>query len=335
MTVRPWIATLTLGALVGVGCETYTPPPPMPEDQAQRSAGFGSSGSSVFDDGAKGAQAEDATPSERKPEDGPYIVECWLHPDPPIASRALRADPRVDNPAPGSARVSYTWWVNDEEQRSVRGETLPRGSFKRDDRISVEVTATDINKRSDSFKFSDIIVSNSTPQIVSQLGMEPRLDGFVFQAVDPDGDPLKWRIEGAPPGVTIGSRSGEMRIDTTATFADGNYTMTIYAADPAGGEGEMRFAAALSGSKGETQVEVEVPDGEIRHQSTFSDDEYIERTEKFLDRMDDMSEEEFEKYLERSEEAMKELEAVGATEIPGNDQAPPFPGTAPASDDGR
>ena len=137
---------------------------------------------------------------------------------------------------------------------------------------------------------------------------------------------MEWRLEGAPPGVSIGRRSGAMRIDTGAVFADGTYAMTIFASDPSGGEGQMSFQAALSGSKSDSQVKVDVPDGEIRHQTTFTDEEYIERTEKFLEKMDQMTEEELEEYLDRSEEANKELEAVGATEIPGNDQVNPFPG---------
>lgn len=321
---------LVLGLLLA-GCDWgYTPTPSMPADQASRSPGFGSSDTGLFGDAT---EEEAAAPKDREPEDGPYVYEIWLHPDPPVASSSLRCDPRVDNPAGATPRLDYRWFVNGEELHGARNDTLREGSFRRDDLVSVEVTATDINKRSDTFRLDGIQVSNSTPQIVTNLGTKPRLDGLVLRAKDPDGDPVTWRVEGAPSGVSIGKRSGEMTVDTGATFSEGDYTMTIYATDPAGGEGLMSFSARLGGSKGETQVKVEVPDAELAHQSTFSDDEYMERTEKFLEKMDEMTEEEFEDYLRRSEEAVKELEAVGATEIPGGDQPPPHPGIPPSGND--
>ncbi len=326
------LSLLALALLVS-GCGGgYTPTPSMPDDQASRSPGFGSSDTGLFGDGAAEGEDSDA-PKERKPEDGPYIYEIWLHPDPPVASKTLRCDPRVDNPAGATPRLDYRWFVNGEELHGRRSDTLAKGSFTRDDLVSVEVTAIDINKRSDTFRLDGIQVSNSTPQIVNSLGMQPKLDGLAFQAKDPDGDRLTWRVEGAPPGVSIDKRSGVMSVDVGTTFREGDYSMTIYATDPAGGEGQMSFSARLGGSKAATQVKVEVKDAELARQSTFSDEEYIERTEKFLEKMDDMTEEEFEDYLRRSEEAAKELEAVGATEIPGGEQPPPYPGMAPGSND--
>ena len=64
-------------------------------------------------------------------------------------------------------------------------------------------------------------------------------------------------------------------------------------------------------------------DGKLVAAETYSDEEYIERAEKHFEKMENMSAEELNAYLERRLQAEEEMEAIGATELPVG--APPTP----------
>ncbi len=281
-----------------------------------------SDGEPVLHDGLTSqATPEEATPSERKPEEGPKIEAVHMAPDPPVATAEFRVEPVVDNPAPGPLNLTYEWYVNGREVLGIWGDTLPQGKFVRGDVIEVSVLARDYNGKVDSFRVRNVQVSNSTPQIVSGVGTSSQLDGTVFRAMDPDGDPIRWTLEGGPPGVSIHATSGKLQINNQGVYDVGVYDVVVTATDPAGGEGRMGFRIDLAGAKESTVELREVQDGNVISTTGMSDEELERRTQELLERMDNMSPEELEAYLEKT--SGDPDEAAGAAELPVG--APPAP----------
>ncbi len=306
------------GATAGCGGGSSTTVP-MPADQAHASPGHG------VGRAGGGAVGGDAG-GERRPEDGPYVGELWLHPDPPMPGQDLRAEPRIDNPAGGFLDVDYQWYADGERLFGATGDTVSGEHLTRGTRLEVEVTATDVNGRKDSFRFGDIEVANGLPVITSRLGGSPDLNGFRFTGEDPDGDALTWRIEGAPPGVAIGRTSGVMGVDTSKVYASGVYEMQVVADDGHGGISKLTVRTTLGGAKAAKKGYREVADAAVVAADTLSDEEYQRAAAEMAARMDQMSEEEFDEYVDRSVEVEEEaLEAAAASELPAGTGPHPYP----------
>ncbi len=311
--VLPLFTILTmLSGLLWAGCgePTYTPVQ-VPADQARRSPGYGAKANPLF------GEKEEPAIGSRTVEDGPYVYEITLTPDPPMSNRSLQLQPAIDNPAGGEPSLAYQWYLNGQKLDGETRSTLSKGEFKRGDGLAVDITVTDINGRSDSHRFADITVANSLPRITTRLGTNPKLNGLKFQAEDADGDPLVWTLSGAPPGVSIGRKSGRIQIDTSQVFATGTYNMEVVAEDPQGGLAKLGFSSSLEGGAAATTELREFENARVVKQEQFSDKEYVKKADGVMKKMDDMTEEEFDQYLEKSIEATEELEAASATETGG------------------
>lgn len=213
--------------------------------------------------------------------------------------------------------VAYQWHINGIPMDGQTRSTLPKGEFKRGDNLAVDITATDINGRVDSHQFAQITVANSLPRITTRLGNNPKLTGLKFQGEDADGDPLVWSLSGAPPGVSIGAQSGRIKVDTSQVFSTGTYNMEVVAEDPLGGLARLGFSSSLEGGVASTTELREFEDARVVKQEQFSDKEYVDKADGVMKKMDDMTEKEFDEYLEKSIEATEDLEAAAATETGG------------------
>jgi len=269
-------------------------------------------------------QEEPGEPITRSPDQGPLIESIDLHPDPPVSQAAFRVEPIVDNPAAGPLHLDYEWMVNGREVMGVFGDTLRPDKFKAGDTLAVTVMARDRRGKVDTATVTGIQVSNSTPQIVSNLATMPNLDGYAFEAVDPDGDPVTWRLEGAPPGMTIGERSGRIALDTSKVYKNETYTIEVVAMDPSGGEGRLKFSASLGGAAQARTDVVTIEDGKLVSAETYSDEEYIAAAERHFEKIDGMTPEELEAYLERRLQTGEEMEEIGAVELPVGAPPPPY-----------
>jgi hypothetical protein len=109
----------------------------------------------------------------------------------------------------------------------------------------VAVTASD--DKDEVEKDSAVVtVANTVPVFRTQPHDVTHLDGFKFQADDIDGDTLTWRLEGAPPGMSISS-DGVISYKGSEDDPGGDYTITVVADD---GDGWGRFSLPLKISPG-------------------------------------------------------------------------------------
>jgi hypothetical protein len=118
-----------------------------------------------------------------------------------------------------------------------------------------------------------ILVSNSPPEIVSQAANSGTGATYRYQveARDPDGDRrLRFRLEEAPPGMTIDPISGALSW-TPPLDAVGTHPVEVVVDDLQGGQDSQRFSVVISeeqakeagtptaGAAGETVADAEPP----------------------------------------------------------------------------
>ena len=113
------------------------------------------------------------------------------------------------------------------------------------DVVEVEVTASDGNGTTSlSGRFN---MSNSSPTPLSSPSVSAagRINQYQVQASDPDGDPITYKLEEAPPGMTIGEESGCIHWSVTPE-AKGIHRIKVVAQDNKGGFAAQDFELSIS-----------------------------------------------------------------------------------------
>jgi len=160
--------------------------------------------------------------------------------------RLVTARPIAQDGDGDPLEFEYTWWVNDSEL-SERTDLLDTSRLRRGDLVRVRVVASDGYSRSNPVMSSPIRVDNSAPKITSTPGNEGTAEVYRYQvrAEDPDGDRrLRFRLEQAPPGMTIDPIGGEL-VWTPPASATGGHPVAVVVDDLQGGQAEQRFTVEI------------------------------------------------------------------------------------------
>jgi acyl-CoA thioesterase FadM len=109
-------------------------------------------------------------------------------------------------------RYTFRWWRNRKLITEGEGTALETGGFSRDDVLMVEVTPHDDTSDGRPFLAPPMTIVNSHPLITSTPpgDVKDRHYAYTVAATDPDGDPLTYALEAAPPGMTIDEKSGRI-----------------------------------------------------------------------------------------------------------------------------
>ena len=77
------------------------------------------------------------------------------------------------------------------------------------------------------------MIGNAPPQWLRDPRNLKKVDGYTVEAVDPDGDPVTYRLEGAPDGMTISTigKAGKISYKGSTTEPGGDYTIKVIAED--------------------------------------------------------------------------------------------------------
>jgi len=157
----------------------------------------------------------------------------------------VEAEIAADRP---DVSLEYRWFINDDEQFFEKSASLSGNLFKRGDVIVVEVTpVTYAGDRLLSIVSRPFEAVNAPPVISSEPPEELAESGFRYQvtAVDPDGDPLTFRLEDAPEKMTINATSG-LILWPFDTMPEGNFPVKIIVEDGHGGQDEQLFDLQMS-----------------------------------------------------------------------------------------
>lgn len=179
----------------------------------------------------------DVTGREVRPSDGknrrPRLREITLEPEEPRATDNIRARWTARDPDGDRVKIDIVWYVNGEELLGEDRKVLKAGKFSKGDEVYVEITASDGQK--ETVDESDpVTVVNSPPEIeLPRFGID-KIDGFQVKATDPDGDTLRFRLEEAPPGMSISS-TGRLSFKGSEEQSEGgSFPTRIVVEDPDG-----------------------------------------------------------------------------------------------------
>ena len=175
-------------------------------------------------------EEEEAEGVNRKPR----IINVRVNPQEVYGSTDIEVLFRVEDPEGDPISTSFQWYVNNRKRLGKVSRTLKSNSFRKGDRLVVEIRATD-GTHTVTGKSREIEVLNSPPEMLTKPGSLGNLDGTTIRAVDPDGDSLRYFLEEAPPGLSIDERRGVLRYASSMNSdASGEFRTRIVAEDPEG-----------------------------------------------------------------------------------------------------
>jgi len=142
----------------------------------------------------------------------PVVNWVAIGPAAPTSTTDLQAAANGRDPDNDDLTYSYQWVVNDETVVGAEGPSLPSSHLRRSDQVHVTAIpfdGTDWGQPGSSIK---VTIQNSPPTIKStppeQLE-EGAAYRYEIQAEDPDGDPLRFSLQGNPPkGMVINADTG-------------------------------------------------------------------------------------------------------------------------------
>ncbi|MDG2334401.1 MAG: Ig domain-containing protein [Myxococcota bacterium] len=152
------------------------------------------------------------------------------------------AEPIAEDPDGDRLSFTYLWILNGQDSE-FRDSTLDQSSAARGDKVKLKAWASDGLSKSLPLESAPFGVGNSPPEIVST---PPNMDEsglflYVVRATDPDGDTaLDYSLEKGPQGMTIDSKSGELRWQATLQNA-GEHEVRIAVDDRQGGSSRQGF----------------------------------------------------------------------------------------------
>jgi len=163
------------------------------------------------------------------------------------ASRII-ANAEVIDPDQDSVTVSYRWTQSGRVVKEGEDNAVDVVGLTAKDPVEVEVMASDGNHQEPTTVKGQFLIANALPTIVSQPPAAPAAGRYAYlvQADDPDGDPLTYVLESAPPGMTINGQTGQI---TWAPSPEnkGTHRVRIVAKDTKGGFASQEFELSLSG----------------------------------------------------------------------------------------
>jgi hypothetical protein len=115
-------------------------------------------------------------------------------------------------------KYAFEWWRNGRslgapsKEKEQEQRTLATDGFARGDQVVVGVTPFDAAGPGRFFVSEPLVLQNRAPVITSSSGglVRPGLFEYAVTATDPDNDPLTYRLETAPPGMTIDAGTGKI-----------------------------------------------------------------------------------------------------------------------------
>ncbi len=179
----------------------------------------------------------------------PLVRKVKLEPAKPDVSRPITATVDAVDPEGGKLEVDLQWMVDTRPVADGKDGTLDLGDYQRGSTVQLRVRATDSAGDVTEYTTDPVTIGNADPRFKVAPADIKRIDGLRLEAEDPDGDEVTFRIEGAPPGVTLDPR-GVLHYQGAEEGAGGSYRLKIFAEDAHGGHARMELPLDISpGSK--------------------------------------------------------------------------------------
>lgn len=177
----------------------------------------------------------------------PVVASVLLEPPQLVPGDRVRAHVEASDADKDNIRLTFRWWKNQSLLKEGEESDIDTTGFGVKDIIRVEVTAHDEVSKGQAVSSAPLVLGNSPPKFVSVPPTPTSREQFLYvaQAKDPDGDPITYLLETAPPGMTIDKTTGQIawRIPTDLT---GTHRVRVVVQDGQGGSSFQEFELALS-----------------------------------------------------------------------------------------
>ena len=167
----------------------------------------------------------------------PVVTRVAIVPNPATSSHTLRAVVAGGDQDSDDLGVIYEWTVDDETIIGQEESSLASRYFRRGNKVQVAATPFDGVDKGNTRRSGVLVILNSAPKIVSEPP-ERAARGvyrYAVQAEDPDGDPLRFSLQGQPPaGMEVDSETGVVQWQVVALERPVTYKFEVVAQDSAG-----------------------------------------------------------------------------------------------------
>ncbi|MBI4000564.1 MAG: hypothetical protein HY348_02135 [Nitrospira defluvii] len=176
----------------------------------------------------------------------PLVAHVTIEADVPERGNRVLAKVEAVDPDRDEIHFTYRWWRNDKQVKEGEESVLDTAGFDRKDIVAVEVIARDQEASALPTRSTPIVLGNSSPQILSNPPAltNRELYEYVVQAKDVDGDTVSYRLETAPPGMTIDKVTGQVTWLVTPGLA-GTHRVKVVADDGQGGTAWQEFEVSI------------------------------------------------------------------------------------------
>lgn len=159
----------------------------------------------------------------------------------------IRVTPEAEDVDGDAIGYDCTWTVNGGAVPGAYGLTLAGNLFARGDRVEVTVVPYDDRDRGAPYTSGAMTVGNAPPRLVSTPPATFGAAGFSYraQAEDPDGDSLRFSLEGAPQGMRVDAESGQV-LWPAPQFQVGDYRFFVVVEDGQGARDAQEVALSVS-----------------------------------------------------------------------------------------
>lgn len=160
-----------------------------------------------------------------------------------LPGELAQATPVARDPDGDTLEFRFRWTVNDKTLEEQQEASLPTDGLAANDRIRVEVVASDGDSESDPAWSGILIVGNGPPEIASSpSGVGPgQIFRYSVDARDPEGDKsLRYQLRKGPEGMTIDAIVGEVHWQPRADQA-GTHPVEIVVEDSRGARSVQVF----------------------------------------------------------------------------------------------
>lgn len=141
--------------------------------------------------------------------------------------------------------LSFRWWRNGTVVKEGEEAILDTTGYAPKDIVTVEATPSDRTAKGKPMKL-ELLLANSPPTITSTPSAQASREryDYVVKAMDPEGDPIHYRLEIAPSGMTITEDTGYI-VWQMAPHLTGTYKVRVVAEDSQGGTAFQEFDLTL------------------------------------------------------------------------------------------
>lgn len=178
----------------------------------------------------------------------PFVASVGL-PDQVKPGDVVKVEADIKDPDNDEVHVRYRWWKNQDLVAETEVPSLETTGYVRGDVLRVSVVPRDAGGEGKEISPPPVVIGNSPPRFTSKpLPVTQRgLYQYRPTAVDPEGDPISFELQNAPPGMTIDKTIGVISWKIPADLS-GAYRIRVVAEDGQGGSSSQEFELTVAAS---------------------------------------------------------------------------------------